>query len=98
MANIVTGLVATGNSQGTALEVSFRFNHVGTTASSTGVILNEGIPNEIFVRNAGANALNVYPPIGYSIDGGTVNAAFSLAAGTTGRFLRHTDGNFWRVN
>jgi hypothetical protein len=74
----VTGLVATGSTQATALPLPAANNQVATTASGTGVLLppvNAG--DTFFVLNSGANALLVYAPTG-----ATINAGASLSIPT----------------
>lgn len=71
-------LVALGTTQATALQLLNPLNHVGTTASSTGVALPSCVAGAIVrISNAGANTLAVYGLIG-SAD--TINAT----AGSTG--------------
>jgi len=79
---IITGLTATGSIQANAFALVGNGNHEFTTvASGTGAILpSPALPSEIAIYNAGANALLVYPPVGGTINGGTVNASVSLAA------------------
>lgn len=74
---IATALVAAGNSQGTALTLTNQFNQVGTTAASTGVIL-QALTGLVYIFNGGANTLSVYPPTGGTINGAAANAAASL--------------------
>lgn len=94
---LLTGLVALGNSQATALPIQAVFNQFATVAASTGAILPAGLSRnqEIVIRNGGANALSVYPPVGGAINGGTVNAALSVGAGTSVRLISDGAGNFW---
>jgi hypothetical protein len=54
----------------------------GAILPAAGVSFGE----EYAVANHGSNALLIYPPMGGTIGGGAVNAAYSLAAGKTGRF------------
>lgn len=94
---IDVGLVATGAAQATALPLRAVFNHLATVASSTGVILPAGLPRngEVVVKNAGANTLNIYPPVGNAINGGSANAAVTLAAGSTLRLISLGTGDFY---
>jgi len=82
--SIITGVAATGNAQSNAFQLVhnawYRFD---TAASGTGVILPiPQFPDEVTLFNHGANALLVYPPVGGAINGGTINAPVSLAAGS----------------
>lgn len=95
---IDNGLVATGSTQATALPLQAVFNRFATVAASTGCILPDvgNLPlYEVIVRNQGANSINVYPPVGKSINGGAVNTAVSPGAGTITRFVSDTSGNYW---
>lgn len=91
----VTGSVATGitagatQTQAGATPLTASSNVVGTVGTTNdGVILPAGaVGDDVFVRNSGANTVKVYPPVGGSINGGTANAAVTLAAGASTRFL-----------
>jgi hypothetical protein len=75
-------LTATGTTQGTAFTVSTATSAFTTVAASTGAVLpittglENGTPYTII--NAGANPLNVYPPVGESINGGSTDAAVTI--------------------
>jgi hypothetical protein len=88
---VVSGLTAAGSTQGTALAIPSGqdCSVLATVASSTGVILpatGVGLGEEYMVANHGANAVNVYPPVGGKLGNSSVNTAYSLAAGKTGYF------------
>jgi hypothetical protein len=85
---LLTGLTATGTNQATAYPLwPGNTQHEFTTvASGTGALLPSAIPSTISVHNAGANALLIYPPVGGTIDGGSVNAPATVAAGATSTF------------
>lgn len=87
--SVATGLTAAGSAHTDALALAADINVVGTTAASTGVKLMTklSLGDEVVVVNLGANALAVYPPTGGTINGGSANAALSVAAGKTGRFI-----------
>jgi len=94
---VATGLVAAGTTQLAATPIPLRNGlvEVSTVASGTGVILPViAIPGEIKIRNAGANALAVYPQPGGTIDGGTVNAAISVPPGNSA-ILWASSGTNW---
>jgi hypothetical protein len=78
-----TGLTALGSTQSTAFPLTNNTWHEFTTvASGTGAILPAGkTPSEVRVFNDSANPLRVYPPVGGTINAGTVNLPISLAAG-----------------
>ena len=79
-----TGVVAAGTTQATATPVYGDNVHVGTAAASSGVILSGnssfGPGDTVFVQNAGANAVLIYPPVGTQINALGANAGFSLAS------------------
>jgi len=80
---VANSLTAAGSTQATALLLGADINNVTTVAASTGVIapaMNPG--DDIIVRNGGANALLLYPPVGASINGLGVNAGYSIATAT----------------
>lgn len=73
--SVATGLTAAGANQAAATAVSAATNVFGTVAASTGARLPVGtLGDEVFIRNAGASALSVYPPVGGTINGGGTNA------------------------
>ena len=80
-----TGVSAAGTDQSGATSLTRNFNQVSTTAANAGVKLAGTIPQ--WVRNDGANALKVYPHSGGTINGGSANAAVTLAVGGTVLFL-----------
>ena len=89
--SVATALTATGSTQATALLVTSELSLFGTVAASTGAILplNAEPGDELVVVNGGANALSVYPQTGATINGGSANAAFSVAAGKSARFTAY---------
>lgn len=88
-------ITATGTTQATAFALNSVYSIVTTAAASTGVRLMTAEPSaEVFVRNLGANTLNVYPPVGSDINGGTVNAAVTIAAGAFQWFIGR-NGTSW---
>jgi hypothetical protein len=93
-----SGLSAVGTTQGTATAITKQTNQFTTVAASSGAILPSPEQGEfIFVANAGANAMNVYPASGHSINALANNAAFSLAAGKNAVFWAAT-ATKWYVN
>lgn len=82
-----TGLSAAGTTQGTATAITKQMCEFTTVAAGTGAILPSPEQGEfIFVQNSGANAMNVYPASGHSINALAANAAFSLAVGKNAVF------------
>ncbi len=75
------GAVATGSTQATAYPLSACLTRFGTVAASTGAVLPAAAPaDDYIVINFGVNSLTVYPPLGGSMNNGTVNAGVALAA------------------
>ncbi|MDX2073786.1 MAG: DUF2793 domain-containing protein [Alphaproteobacteria bacterium] len=93
-----TGLSAAGSTQGTATAITKQTNEFTTVGASQGGILPSPEQGEfIFVQNSGANALNVYPASGHSINALSANAAFSLAVGKNAMFWAATASK-WYAN
>jgi hypothetical protein len=81
--NSANGLVSAGTTQATALPLPADVNRFVTVAASSGTILppmNQG--DWVVIRNQGANALLVYPPVGGIINALALNAGYSVAAAT----------------
>jgi hypothetical protein len=90
--SIVTGITAgTTQTQAGATALTGANNVVGTVGTTNdGVILPVAEAGDtVFVRNSGANTAKVYPAVGGAINGGSANAAVTLAAGasTTFRYI-----------
>jgi len=84
--SVVTGITAgTTQTQAGATALTGAINVVGTVGTtSDGVILPVAeVGDSVFVRNAGANTAKVYPPVGGAVNGGTANAADTLASGAS---------------
>ena len=77
--DVASTLTATGTSNADALRLTAAINEVTTTALGTGVLLPPlEVGASVFVHNAGANALLVYP--------GTTGAQINALTATTGGF------------
>jgi len=98
---VETGLTAIGSTQANAFPLNNNTqNEFTTVGSGTGCILPMAFPSppsQISVFNAGSNALAVYPPLGGTINGGTVNAPYSLAAGTGLTYWASSLSNWYSV-
>ncbi|MCW2286856.1 hypothetical protein M2323_004666 [Rhodoblastus acidophilus] len=94
---LVTGLNAAGTNQINAMPILATFNSFSAVNAGAGSVLPGLVPlgNEVVVKNTGANALLVYPPIGGRINSLALNAALSVAASTVTRFISDGTGNFW---
>jgi hypothetical protein len=91
---------ATGSTQATAFALTASQTEFTTTASGTGAILpapggrvNAG--DVLAVFNKGANALLVYPPVGFAIMLSATNAGVSVASGKSALFGSRGDGNYF---
>lgn len=92
---VETGKTATGTEQADAYELKTLITQFTTVAAGTGAILpNVGPGKEVKVKNRGANALLVYPPVGHFLDGALVNVSVSLAVGAIGTFIQ-VDATHW---
>lgn len=81
-------ITAAGTTQADAFGLNATYSIVTTAASGTGVRLMNPEPSaEVFVRNLGANTLNVYPQVGGNFNGGTTNAPVTIAAGAFQWFI-----------
>lgn len=93
-----SALSAAGSMQGDAAAITKQTNQFTTVAPGQGAALPSPEQGEfIFIANAGANALNVYPASGHSIDALSANAPFSLAAGKNAIFWAATASQ-WHTN
>jgi hypothetical protein len=90
---VANTVAAAGTTQATGTQLANAINLITTVPASTGVVLPAAIIGlRIVVRNAGANALNVYPATGAQINALGVNAAYSLATNTSIEFFCTTGG------
>lgn len=79
--NITAGTVQT-QTGATGLQVGF--NRVTTATANDGVRLPISVGGSpIWLRNDSGQTIDVYPPKGGSINGGSTNAAVNLASGST---------------
>lgn len=88
---VSTPQTATGTTQATAFAIASKFTLFGTVGASSGAILPTR--GRVLVVNNGANALSVYPPVGGNINGGTLNAAFSVTNAKSALF--ESNGLTW---
>lgn len=99
-ADLVTGQTALGSTQGTAFSLLASIVEFTTVASSTGALLpapgfRTSLGDSVMVVNNGANALAVYPPVGFKIGTGSTNAALSVGAGKSCIFVARGDGSYF---
>lgn len=84
----VSGITATGTTQGTATSVSASYVVVSSVAAGTGIILaTPAIAGLVAtIVNRGVNDLKVYPATGGAIDSAGANNAVIVAAGTSAEY------------
>lgn len=88
-----------GGGQASATALTYGANRVATVASANdSVVLPSGatiggVP--LFVYNAGANTLAVFPASGHSINALAANTAISVAAGKGMWFVSRSSGTAW---
>ena len=91
-------LSGAGTTQGTATVITKQTNEFTTVGAGQGAKLPSPEQGEfIFVANAGANALLVYPDTGHSINALAANAAFSLATGKNALFWAATASKWYAL-
>lgn len=93
------GVAATVTAAGTASTDAFALtqtvNYISTAAASSGVILPAGeVGDDVWVHNAGANTVKIYPNSGAQINALGTNAAMSLAV-NTGCLLKQISSTQW---
>lgn len=97
---IVT-LAAAGADAATATVLSGAVNVVtaATGTSADGLRLPAGYPlgTPLYVVNATAVALDVWPQSGGAINGGSADAAKALAANMSGTYIQYTTGNWGAI-
>src|SRR2546423_1257319 len=83
------GISAAGTTQATATELTNAINEVTTVAANAGVILpSKGYKgDDMYIFNAGANPLNVYPPVGMRLNALSLNAPMLLQVNTACAYL-----------
>jgi hypothetical protein len=83
-----TGITATGTTQATAYAIGAVNSIFSIVASGAGAILPTAIQggDEFTAVNQGANSLTVYPPLGGTINNGTVNAGVTVSANSMSFF------------
>jgi len=97
--NVADNLTATGTAQVDALPLAAGANVFSTVASGTGARLftASDIGDTQTVYNQGANSLNIYPPVGGTIQGLSVNAALAVVTGSATTFQK-TNNTTWQFN
>jgi hypothetical protein len=85
----LSGLSALGSNQTTAFMLLNAADHQFTTvgSSTSAVLPSAKLPSSLTVYNGGANTLAVYPPVGGTINGGSVNADITVSAGSGAEFF-----------
>ena len=89
--SVTTGITATGTVQANAYQTITEINIFTTVPSGSGGKLPVAQAGMIiYITNAGANSLAVYPNTGAAIYPGAANAAYTLTANTTHQFIAAT--------
>lgn len=89
-------VAAAGTIQADATALTKEINVVSTVNVGSGVILPSAVAGMvIIVNNISANALNVYPAIGASINGGAANTAYTHAAGSSLQYYSVSDTQWY---
>ncbi len=92
---IAATVSAAGTTQATGTALVASMNYITTAAASSGVVLPScEVNDDIWVHNAGANTLKVYPDSGSKINAGTTDAAISLPV-NTGIILKRVSTTVW---
>ena len=89
-----TGVDLTGKAGQGARSITASNTVVTTTVSSTGdsITLTQGDQGDwVTIVNYSSNTVKVYPPVGWKVHNGSVNAAYSVPAGKTAMFTQITD-------
>lgn len=79
---VSASITAAGSTQGTATAITSTVTFITSAAAGTGVILP--VPDDgdkVTIVNHAANAVQIYPPVGLTIDGGAANAPLLLPQG-----------------
>lgn len=97
--NAISGLIAAGTTQATALGLSSAVNHVETVPAGTGVRLPFAQPgDEVLVYNGGSESLVVYPPLGGAINSASANAGVTVPVACESRFVKQAGTTAWSVS
>lgn len=94
-------VAAAGDDQATATALTAAINVVtsatGTSADGVRLPADYAEGDLLLIVNATATALDVFPPTGGKINGGTANAAKALAANMSGLYVSLDGGNWGAV-
>jgi hypothetical protein len=86
---------AVGASQGALTVVNDIVQYSTSTASNGPTLSATAAPGDtVTIVNGSANTINIWPPIGKSIDGGTADAAVTQATLVTKQYVSLGNGNW----
>lgn len=86
------GISAAGTTQATATLLINSVCVLSTVAANSGVLLQTGVVGSYqVVYNGGANAVRVYPPVGFQINNLAANTGHILAPNTSCQYFTVTD-------
>jgi len=98
---VAMDVAAAGNSQATATEAGGAVNVItsatGTSADGVRLPASRAEGELLMIINATTVALDVWPPSGGAINGGTTDAAKALAANMSGLYVSMGAGNWGAV-
>lgn len=91
MHSVNSSVATSGSSQGDATGLNRTMNVITTSSAGQGVRLPASTAGMVlYITNASANPVNVYPATGARVNNLAVNAAFTLGANATVHFIAPT--------
>lgn len=90
--NDLAAITGVGTAQTGSPLLTARVNVLTSTAGQTAAVLPTFAAGDVIVRVTGGTAATIFPPVGGAINGGSVNAASSLASGAVAVFVPHPNG------
>jgi hypothetical protein len=99
MGRVTSGLTAAGTTQTDALLLATSICEFTTVASGAGTRMPANLDpgDKVYIYNAGANTLSVYPPTGEYIQSGAINAAFSVGANKSAIFIKRSSTKWMAI-
>ncbi len=88
----VTAVTAVGTTQSGGAALRSGVNVLTSTAGQTAAVLPANAAGPLYVRVTGGTTATVFPPVGGSIDGGTVNTSVNVASAAKAMFVPHPNG------
>lgn len=88
----VSAVTGVGTTQSGAPTLPAGVVVVTSTAGQTAAVLPSGSGAPVIARVTGGTAATIFPPVGGSINGGTVNTSVSVASASIAVFYPHPNG------